>query len=194
MEPAVEPSRNLCVQIVGEDKRAEESKMSLGIGCTSCDPSSLRPEFDLPNDSDKLLDRPEYWVVYQNLGHKFSLGLADELCFRVDDSSGDLSLSVNGNLVEKCLFSVDLTQRLWFFFDLCGSSSGLRLMPSCKVIGPEREPSSSLDFHRHSFDNETRNATQALVDANESECRICWDCAVECVIYPCGHMCLCWKW
>ena len=35
---------------------------SLAFGLTSCDPASLDPE-RLPEDSDMLLDRSEYWVV-----------------------------------------------------------------------------------------------------------------------------------
>jgi protein neuralized len=35
---------------------------SLAFGLTSCDPAMLDPE-RLPEDSDMLLDRSEYWVV-----------------------------------------------------------------------------------------------------------------------------------
>ena len=35
---------------------------SLAFGLTNCDPSTIDVR-DLPEDSDLLLDRPEYWVV-----------------------------------------------------------------------------------------------------------------------------------
>lgn len=38
----------------------------LTVGMTACDPSALRPS-DLPDDSDHLLDRLEYWVVHKEV-------------------------------------------------------------------------------------------------------------------------------
>ena len=35
---------------------------SLAFGLTNCDPSTIDVR-ELPEDSDLLLDRPEYWVV-----------------------------------------------------------------------------------------------------------------------------------
>ena len=28
----------------------------------------------------------------------------------------------------------------------------------------------------------------------KEECRVCWENPIECVLYSCGHMCLCWNW
>jgi len=50
---------------------------------TSCDPVSLRAE-EFPDDSDCLLDRPEYWVVHKDVltsaecGDEVSLTLTNE--------------------------------------------------------------------------------------------------------------------
>jgi len=50
----------------------------LAFGVTCCDPETLRSEM-LPDDSDLLLDRPEYWVVNKDVCAKAQV--ADELAF-----------------------------------------------------------------------------------------------------------------
>ncbi len=85
-----------------------------------------------------MLDRPEYWVVYKNIFNKnnnqqnSNVALADELCFKLDERNGNLNFYINGNLITECLFNVDLTQKLWFFFDLCGKTNAIRIIPSCQ--------------------------------------------------------------
>ena len=50
----------------------------LAFGMTACDPAGLRSEL-LPDDSDMLLDRPEYWIVNKDVCAKPRVG--DELSF-----------------------------------------------------------------------------------------------------------------
>jgi len=50
----------------------------LAFGVTCCNPETLRAEM-LPDDSDLLLDRPEYWVVNKDVCAKPQV--ADELTF-----------------------------------------------------------------------------------------------------------------
>jgi len=50
----------------------------LAFGVTCCNPETLRSEL-LPDDSDLLLDRPEYWVVNKDVCAKAEV--ADELTF-----------------------------------------------------------------------------------------------------------------
>lgn len=58
----------------------------LAFGMTACDPGSIQPA-DLPDDSDLLLDRPEYWVVNKDVcsnpevGDELSFGLTEEGMF-----------------------------------------------------------------------------------------------------------------
>ena len=59
-----------------------EYQGGLAFGLTTCDPIHLRPEV-LPEDSDLLLDRPEYWVVSKDVGS--SPSPRDELAFHVDE-------------------------------------------------------------------------------------------------------------
>ncbi|PSN32945.1 hypothetical protein C0J52_22556, partial [Blattella germanica] len=51
---------------------------ALALGLTSCDPATIQGA-DLPEDSDLLLDRPEYWVVSKDVASCPQRG--DELSF-----------------------------------------------------------------------------------------------------------------
>ncbi|RNA13239.1 E3 ubiquitin- ligase NEURL1B [Brachionus plicatilis] len=207
-----------CIQIVGIDQHLGESQMSLGIGCTTCDPNGLEPVTDLPDDADCLLDRPEYWIVFQNLfnsdlvSKRHNVSLADELCFIINEKSGNLEFYINGNEITKCLFNVDITQRLWFFFNLCGRINAVRIIKPCekwtqvKNNTKNQRPNSALidyfesqlipDFGNESDKNVLRirkNSSHEKRKSGLDECKICLDAPIECVFYSCGHMCLCWN-
>ncbi len=230
-----------------------DAEISLGLGCTSCDPTTLSSQLDLPDDADELLDRPEYWIVYKNVFAKNSasshanstsgsshhhVSLADELCFRLDDKTGNVHFYINSTLVNECLFSVDITQKLWFFFYLNGKINAIRLIPSCNSttqlevtellrsqanlqatadqsstsgLSPNRRntrPNSALiDYYKSQIVSspvENSNQRTAAVapcsnnasklNYNQEECKVCWNAPIECVLYSCGHMCLCWNW
>jgi hypothetical protein len=53
------PGERIVVQILATENMYIGS---LAFGLTSCDPAGLDPD-RLPEDSDMLLDRSEYWVV-----------------------------------------------------------------------------------------------------------------------------------
>jgi protein neuralized len=248
LDKPVAKGQYFCLQIVGIDQGMREAEISLGLGCTSCDPATLDARIDLPDDADDLLDRPEYWVVYKNVFAKagrsgsssnynhshHQVSLADELCFRLDDKSGNVHFYINSALVAECLFSVDITQRLWFFFFLNGKINAIRLIPSCcssnssgegqlpvdsvrfthEPPSPSRRsnrPNSALiDYYKSQMVVHVAAATAAstATDArmistavngaktnyNQEECKVCWNAPIECVLYSCGHMCLCWNW
>jgi len=63
----------------------------LAFGMTSCDPNYLRGT-DLPDDSDLLLDRPEYWVVHKDVCAKPEVG--DELSFSLTSSGESYTIKV----------------------------------------------------------------------------------------------------
>jgi len=54
----------------------------LAFGVTCCDPETLRSDM-LPDDSDFLLDRPEYWIVNKDVCAKAQV--ADELTFHLTE-------------------------------------------------------------------------------------------------------------
>ncbi len=218
-------------------------KTSCKLQGTTCDPRTLKCS-DLPNDSNLLIDRPEYWIVYKNFhdAKEKNLSIADELCFNVNEQTGNLAFSINGNLITNCLFNVDTTQKLWFFFDLCGKISAIRSIQCCSNQCEERNTSSENNFKGHSgaeslsrnlnllvastpkipdkqkrrsrpdsaliefyrnqlnyedlceFKSEGGTNSEKRRSSAKEECRVCWENPIECVLYSCGHMCLCWSW
>ena len=62
----------------------------IAFGMTACDPSSLISSSELPDDSDSLLDRPEYWVVNKDVCT--NPDVADELSFHLTEEGGSFSL------------------------------------------------------------------------------------------------------
>lgn len=68
---------------------------------------------------------------------------ADELCFFLNELTGNVNFSINGTLVAECLFNVDITQQLYFFFDLCGKINAIRLIPQCRSSLQSSSSSSS---------------------------------------------------
>ena len=221
LESPIQAGKSFCIQIVGIDQSLGESKMSLGIGCTTCKPLQLSPQRDLPDDADDLLDRPEYWIVYKNLfntlpgSNNHQISVADELCFCVDKENGNLSFYINNQLVTNCLFNVDSTQELYFFFDLCGKTNAIRVIPSCQSRSASssvrlrttsrsrltRPNSALIEYYKNQFlemenisESSSKNSDFAKKKDNLEECRICLDAPIECVFYTCGHMCVCWSW
>ena len=73
------PGDKLVIQILAVD-RAYVGGMAFGM--TSCNPLLVVAE-DLPDDSDLLLDRPEYWVVNKDVCSAPEVG--DELSFHLTE-------------------------------------------------------------------------------------------------------------
>ena len=67
----------IVIQILAVDKTYEGG---IAFGMTCCDPKTLKID-DLPDDSDFLLDRPEYWVVNKDVCTKADV--RDELSFHL---------------------------------------------------------------------------------------------------------------
>ncbi|XP_050084364.1 protein neuralized isoform X2 [Anopheles aquasalis] len=95
---------------------------SLALGLTSCDPATLQLN-DLPDDSDMLLDRPEYWVVSKDVASTLVRG--DELCFSVT-VNGEVQISKNGG-PPSVIMHIDQSLQLWAFLDVYGSTQSVRL-------------------------------------------------------------------
>ncbi|XP_022340554.2 protein neuralized-like isoform X2 [Crassostrea virginica] len=93
----------------------------LAVGFTACDPREVTCE-DLPDDSDMLLDRKEYWVVNKDVCRTPEVG--DELCFHLT-LNGEVRYSKNNTKVAT-LMHVDKTLPLWLFFDVYGNIQKIR--------------------------------------------------------------------
>ncbi|KAL9896611.1 protein neuralized isoform X1 [Glossina fuscipes] len=95
---------------------------ALALGLTSCNPAALQPG-DLPNDSDFLLDRPEYWVVSKDIAT--APQRADEIAFFVAPN-GEVTISKN-NGPAVVVMHVDQSLQLWAFLDVYGSTQSVRM-------------------------------------------------------------------
>ncbi|XP_011497632.1 PREDICTED: LOW QUALITY PROTEIN: protein neuralized [Ceratosolen solmsi marchali] len=95
---------------------------ALALGLTSCNPMHLTVE-DLPDDSDLLLDRPEYWVVSKDVASSPQPG--DEIAFTVTHY-GEVQMSKNGG-PPNVVMHVDQSLMLWAFVDVYGSTERVRM-------------------------------------------------------------------
>lgn len=96
---------------------------SLALGLTSCDPARLNQR-DLPNDSDVLLDRPEYWVVSKDVAGTLNAG--EELILNIT-ANGEVKISLNG-APPSTVMHVDHSLRLWAFLDVYGSTTKVQVL------------------------------------------------------------------
>ena len=97
---------------------------SLAFGLTNCDPSSINLN-DLPEDSDLLLDRAEYWVVSKDVVDRPNVG--DELSFKIN-VDGSVEFSKNGNIPSAFVsitkvflihYSFNSNKRIFFYQIMC---------------------------------------------------------------------------
>ncbi|KAJ8952958.1 hypothetical protein NQ318_006575 [Aromia moschata] len=122
----------IVVQLLGTEPMFQGC---LGLGLTSCDPSTL-VQNDLPDDSNFLLDRPEYWVLSKDFARNLNKG--DEISFCISPN-GEVQISRNGG-APLVVIHVDQTLRLWAFFDIYGSTQRIRALSSHGPISPSRNP------------------------------------------------------
>ncbi len=177
---------------------------SLAFGLTNCDPSSVDTR-ELPEDSDLLLDRPEYWVCSKDVGSSPRAG--DELSFTVRSSDGAVEFSKNGG-IPSVFAHVDASlPRLWAFWDLYGNTSRVRIVggTSAPVVRVDHgvvdvsvpPPTSGQQQQLPAAANgqvvhrPLQHHPDAPGGASPGECIVCLERPVDCVIYSCGHMCMC---
>ena len=73
----------------------------LAFGMTACDPQTVKVQ-ELPDDSDLLLDRPEYWVVNKDVCSSSEIG--DELTFHLTEEG-----KIFGDVFEFVLYTTWLS-------------------------------------------------------------------------------------
>merc|ERR1712029_1250449 len=179
----ITPGERIVIQVLGN----EDSYIgSLAFGLTNCDPSSLNVK-DLPEDSDLLLDRPEYWVVSKDVASCPPKG--DELSFTIK-TDGSVEF-MNNNSIPSVFMHVDITQPLWAFWDIYGNTSRIRVLGSTtpNALMP-RQVSSRTSENLIEPASESSELNQSV---EYQEGIVCYEKAVDCVIYTCGHMCLCYE-
>lgn len=100
-----------------------ESSGSLTIGITSWDPHVLHGG-NLPEEPGLLLDRPEYWMMRENMADGMKRGDYLELNLKVN---GDFQVGRNGSEVSTVLH-VNNFVPLWIFVNICGATRKIRFL------------------------------------------------------------------
>jgi len=195
----ITPGERLVVQVLAN----EDSYIgSLAFGLTNTDPGTFDASL-LPEDSDLLLDRPEYWVVSKDVANSPAQG--DELSFTIK-TDGSVEFMRN-NSIPSVFMHVDITQPLWAFWDIYGNTSRIRILGSCqqsllRTSLPRQQSNQQLVQVESPTTNGTLNTASAVEtdtlntstsSQNTTECIVCYEKVVDCVIYTCGHMCLCYE-
>ena len=135
---------------------------SLAFGLTSCDPASIDPE-TLLEDSDMLLDRPEYWVVSKDVANSPDEG--DELSFCVK-GDGSVEFSKNGN-IPSVFMHVDTSVNLWMFWDIYGNTQRLRMVGS--TTQPVIRPDQLRQNSNASLENDRNNLSISDLDLDRMD-------------------------
>ena len=210
LDSPLQPGESLVVRIL----ETESTYIgSLAFGLTAADPRTLSPSA-LPEDSDLLMQRPEYWVLSKDVLANPHAG--DELCFTLG-LDGSVLCSVN-NGPDRVLFHSDVSLPTRPFIDIYGVAQKLQLLgvapalaartPSLirrpaaattllKVTPPRPKSSCSISSSSNSpkslppLDISHDSGMSGMMMQNE--CVICYEADVDCVLYSCGHMCMCFS-
>ena len=170
LDSIMNPEETLVVRIL----ETESSYMgSLAFGLTSADPRFLKSS-ELPEDSDSLSQRPEYWVSSKDVLPDPQDG--DEVSFTVC-LDGAVLCSVNGG-PQRALFHTDISLNTRPFIDIYGAAQKIQ------ILGVKSSASSKSASQAPSSPSHSHSST---------ECVVCYESEVDCVIYSCGHMCLCFQ-
>jgi protein neuralized len=181
LDSPLQPGESLAVRVL----ETESSYIgSLAFGLTGADPWQLQSN-DLPDDSDLLSQRPEYWVHTKDVLQHPQAG--DELCFSLG-LDGAVTFSVNGGPLQ-VLFDADISIPTRPFIDIFGVAQKLQL------LGVSPAQSSQITSNQNSSRKSAARPKSCFSDSlmTPKECVICRDNAVDCVLYSCGHMCLCFQ-
>lgn len=173
------PNERLQVKVIGVDSGFSEF---LTFGLTTCNPSSLQDTVrSLPEDTDALYDRPEYWVFKKDL----KCGLDDELVFITSDDGRVLFSRNNGSF--ETVMHVDGTQQFYVFFNICGCVTKLKLVGTMRGAPVP----SVAETPEHSQVEEKSKAQAYGIEETDVDCRICFERQIESVLCNCGHSLTC---
>jgi protein neuralized len=195
---------------------------SLTFGLTSADPAARNmTASSLPEDSELLLQRPEYWVLSKDVISAPYAG--DELCFTLG-LDGAVLCSVN-NGPDRVLFHSDISIPTRPFIDIYGVPLKIQLLGvapavnpnnNCSTSSPLKKSSQTPSISRKSVKTMSPRPKSCIVDPHSlpcsvnssldishdsgsagsnfqasNDCVICYESDVDCVLYSCGHMCMC---
>ncbi|KAF1746957.1 hypothetical protein GCK72_023415 [Caenorhabditis remanei] len=145
-ERPIKNNEKVMIQIT-EVQRLYEGGLAFGVTC--CDPATIRVA-ELPEDSSDLVEMPEYWVGIKDIALQPKANSI--LSFWITDS-GEVKFEVDSNGARTCLH-VDNSLKLYMYFDVYGSTIGIRLMGCLPVL---RSHSPSARELRESSSRSDRN-------------------------------------
>ncbi|XP_008576353.1 PREDICTED: E3 ubiquitin-protein ligase NEURL1 [Galeopterus variegatus] len=192
---------------------------ALSFGVTTCDPGTLRPA-DLPFSPEALVDRKEFWAVCRVPGPLHSgdiLGLvvnADgELHLSHNGAAAGMQLCVDASQPLWMLFGLHgAVTQIRILGSTILAERGIPSLPCSPASTPTSpsalgsrlsDPLLSTCSSGPLGSSASGTAPNSPVSLPESpvtpgvgqwsdECTICYEHAVDTVIYTCGHMCLCY--
>ncbi|XP_043912043.1 E3 ubiquitin-protein ligase NEURL1 [Protopterus annectens] len=193
---------------------------TLSYGVTSCDPCTLRPS-DLPYNPESLVDRKEFWAVCRVpvplqsgdiLG--FVVNLEGELLVSHNGARAGMPVCVDCSQPLWMLFGLHgAVQQIRILGStilaeprgpsLPNSPTSIPNSPMTLSIGcSDLNLNASVSGQLCSPSNGTAPSSPISMPESPSsptaggspndECTICYEHAVDTVIYSCGHMCLCY--
>ena len=171
LESPMQPGESLVIRIL-ETEGTYIGSMAFGL--TSADPRFLKSS-ELPEDSDLLSQRPEYWVSSKDVLPDPQDG--DEVSFTVC-LDGAVLCSVNGG-PQRALFHTDISLNTRPFIDIYGAAQKIQ------ILGVKSSRSSKISCTASSSPGHSHPAS--------TECVVCYETEVDCVLYSCGHMCMCFQ-
>jgi protein neuralized len=214
LDSPLQPGESLVIRIL----ETESTYIgSLAFGLTAADPRTVAPSA-LPEDSELLLQRPEYWVLSKDVLANPHAG--DELCFTLG-LDGAVLCSVN-NGPDRVLFHSDISLPTRPFVDIYGVAQKIQLLgvaPAAATASSSRTPSlvrrpttqlkvspprpkSSCSLSSSSAHSPkslppsldiSHDSGMSGLNMMQNECVICYEADVDCVLYACGHMCMCFS-
>ena len=182
LDSPLQPGESLVVRVM----ETEATYIgSIAFGLTSADPRHLKSS-ELPEDSDLLSQRAEYWVHTKDVLSDPQDG--DELTFSLS-LDGAVLCSVNGG-AQRLLFHTDISLPTRPFIDLYGVAQKIQIVG----VHPSQPTATLRRSSRSNCSLKTRpkscSPDPAMV---QTECVICYESDVDCVLYSCGHMCMCFQ-
>ncbi|CAF0829418.1 unnamed protein product [Didymodactylos carnosus] len=151
------------------------------FGLTNVNPSMFENRLEtLPSDPNSLLDRKEYWLLFDNVFDE-QLHELDEYKIAYDTDTGEIILEKNNKPdSKKTIVFADKTQTLYPFFFMNGRITSLSL------IGLVAENLMNI------IDDPAKQARMIDGEIDDSDlCPICCERKVTCVLIPCGHLTFC---
>ena len=170
LDSIMNPEETLIIRILETDSSYVGS---LAFGLTSADPRFLKSS-ELPEDSDILSQRPEYWVSSKDVLPDPQDG--DEVSLTVS-LDGAVHCSVNGG-PQRVLFHTDISLNTRPFIDIFGATQKIQIL-GIKSYSSSQSPS--------------RAPSCPSISLATTECVVCCESEVDCVLYSCGHMCMCFQ-